>query len=212
MKRIADYRAKHKDILYDLLPEQEKDAIVNHNVVNVLTNRDHKGRRVLLINVGATWNPSKVNADQLLRILYLIHLAALLEPETQIRGAVVVMDYKGLGMKQISAFTPAFAMKLMAFIQDAMPMRLKEVHFINNPIMFSIVWKIIKPLVKEKLSKRIHFHGSKMESLHQFIPPSHLPTDYGGTLPAIDYTGRDWYPAIEEHVEHIKKWNSCGKV
>lgn len=155
MKRIADYRAKYKDILYDLLPEQEKEAFANHNVVNVLTNRDHKGRRVLLVNLGSTWNPSKVSADQLLRILYLVHLAAMLEPATQIKGAVVIMDYKGLGMKQVGALTPAFAMKLMSFIQDAMPLRLKEIHFVNNPMLFNIAWKIIKPLVKEKLNKRV---------------------------------------------------------
>ncbi|KAI4465974.1 alpha-tocopherol transfer protein-related [Holotrichia oblita] len=195
---------------YDL--NKKKEAISNHNVVNVLTNRDHKGRRVLLVNLGASWNPSKVSADQLLRILYLVHLAAMLEPETQIRGAVVIMDYKGLGMKQIGALTPAFAVKLMSFIQDAMPLRLKEVHFVNNPMLFSIVWKIIKPLVREKLNKRIHFHGSKMESLHAFIPPSHLPEDYQGNNPPINYTGKDWYPAIEGHVDHIKKWNACGKV
>lgn len=157
MKRIAEYRAKHRNELYDLLPEQIKDMVMNNNVVNVLTNRDHKGRRVLLVNVGGVWDPSQVSTDQLLRILYLIHLVALLEPETQIRGAVVIMDYKDLGYRQIRAFTPTFAMKLMTFIQDAMPLRLKEVHFVHNPMLFNVVWKVIKPMVKEKLNKRVSF-------------------------------------------------------
>lgn len=51
-----------------------------------------------------------------------------------------------------------------------------------------------------------------MESLHKFIPSSHLPKDYGGELPRIDYTGKNWYPVLEEQIDHIKKWNSCGKV
>nr|CAI5834103.1 unnamed protein product [Callosobruchus analis] len=52
MKRIADFKESHKDILDNLLPEDEKTAFTEHNVVNVLKNRDHKGRRVLIVNVG----------------------------------------------------------------------------------------------------------------------------------------------------------------
>lgn len=49
-----------------------------------------------------------------------------------------------------------------------------------------------------------------MASLHEFIPPSALPKNYGGDLPEIDYTGANWYPVIEEVQDHIKKWNSFG--
>lgn len=52
MKRIADFKVKYSDLLDNLLPEDEKNAFVNHNVVNVLKNRDQKGRRVLLVNCG----------------------------------------------------------------------------------------------------------------------------------------------------------------
>lgn len=45
----------------------------------------------------------------------------------QIYGTVVVMDFDGLSMKQVLGFTPSFSMKLLSFIQDAMPLRLKEV-------------------------------------------------------------------------------------
>ncbi|GJQ82465.1 hypothetical protein Trydic_g14456 [Trypoxylus dichotomus] len=212
MKRIAEFREKYKDLLGGLLPEHEKDAFVNHNVVNVLTNRDHKGRRVLIVNCGGSWDTSKVTSDQLFRIFYLIHLGAILEPETQVRGTVVIMDYKGLGMKQVAALSPSFSMKLLSFIQDAMPLRLKEIHMVNNPMIFSIVWKIFKPFIREKLNKRIFFHSSKMSSLHSYIPKSHLPKNYDGDLPLIDYSGKDWYPVIEEHVDHIQKWNTYGLV
>lgn len=47
----------------------------------------------------------------------MIHLAAILEPETQVRGVVVILDFDNLGMKQISAMSPAFSYKLLTFIQ-----------------------------------------------------------------------------------------------
>lgn len=52
MKRIAEFKEKHKQLLDNLLPHDEKEAFIEHNVVNVLTNRDHKGRRILLVNCG----------------------------------------------------------------------------------------------------------------------------------------------------------------
>lgn len=52
MKRIADFKEKHKDLIGNLLPENEKDNFTKYNVVNVLKNRDQKGRRVLIQNQG----------------------------------------------------------------------------------------------------------------------------------------------------------------
>lgn len=49
-----------------------------------------------------------------------------------------------------------------------------------------------------------------MESLHKHLDPSHLPKNYGGKLPEIDYTGANWYPAIEKYTEHMKKMSACG--
>nr|CAH7740992.1 unnamed protein product [Callosobruchus chinensis] len=185
MKRIADFKESHKDILENLLPEDEKTAFTEHNVVNVLKNRDHKG----------TWDPSKVTPTQLFRIFFLIHEVAVLEPETQINGCVVIMDFNGLGMKQVKAFSPSFSLLLLSFIQDAMPLRLKEVHMVKQPFVFNIVWNIFKPFIKEKLKGR----------------PSHLPKDYDGELPMLDYGGKDWYPVVDRYLEHIKVMNSFGK-
>lgn len=212
MKRIADFKEKHKDHLKDLMPEDEKNAFINHNVVNVMTSKDDKGRRVLFVNCGGDWNTKEVTADQLFRIFYLIHEAAILEPETQVRGCVVIMDFNGMGMKQVTAMSPSFSMRLLSFIQDAMPLRLKEIHMVNEPFVFNLVWKMFKPFIREKLNKRIHFHQKKMAQMHKFIAPSHLPEDYGGALPKINYTGKDWYPAIGEFTDHIKLMNTYGLV
>lgn len=58
-----------------------------------------------------------ITSDNLFRLFYLIHLAAILEPETQVRGVVVVLDFENLGMRQIAALNPSFSMKLLTFIQ-----------------------------------------------------------------------------------------------
>lgn len=114
------------------------------------------------------------------------------------------MDFEGLSMKQVMGLTPSFSMRLLSFIQDAMPLRLKEVHFVKQPFLFDIVWRMFKPFTREKLRKRMYFHGSKMDSLHAHLAPSHLPKNYGGQLPEIDYTAADLYPAIEKFEDDFK--------
>lgn len=52
MKRIAEFKNKQSQYLENLMPEDERDAFMNYDVVNVLTNRDQDGRRVMIVNVG----------------------------------------------------------------------------------------------------------------------------------------------------------------
>nr|XP_033339821.1 retinaldehyde-binding protein 1-like [Megalopta genalis] len=84
MRRVAEFKDKNASLFDNLMPSDERTAFLEHNVVNVLKGRDHKGRRVMAVNSGKTWDPSKVTADQILRLFYLIHDVAMLEPETQV--------------------------------------------------------------------------------------------------------------------------------
>lgn len=65
------------------------------------------------------------------------------------------MDFDGLGMKQIKGMGPTSIQRLLTFIQEAMPIRLKEIHFVKEPFIFKMVWALFSPFVKEKLNKRV---------------------------------------------------------
>lgn len=158
MRKIAEFKLEHKAIVHNLMPEDEKSSFVDNSVVNVLTNRDQDGRRVLIVHCGQIWDPKRVNSDQLFRLFYLIHIAAQVEPCTQVRGVVVIMDFDGMGMKQVGALSPSFSKRLLTFIQDAMPLRLKQVHMVNEPFIFNLVFKLFKPFIREKLKGRVSIH------------------------------------------------------
>lgn len=213
------------------MPEDEEKSF-DYNIVNVLTNCDQLGRRILLVNCGSSWEPKEVSSDQLFRLFYLVHLMAQLEVSTQIQGVVVLMDFNGLSLKQVKALTPAFSKRLLLFIQEAMPLRMKAIHIVNQPFIFNMVWSLFKPFIQDKLKSRVsiarpliaelvtkyspsflpqmYFHGSDMKKLHQHVDPDYLPANYKGKLPAIDYTGKDWYPCVLSHSDHIAQWNTYG--
>ena len=191
MRRIAEFKKENVKLLNNLMPNDEKVAFAEHDVVNVLTNRDQDGRRVLVVNCGGkflktikwniiiwflfigSWNTKEVTSDQLFRLFYLIHLVAVLEPSSQICGVVVIMDFSGLSLKQVAALSPAFSKRLLTFIQEAMPLRLKEVHMIKQPFIFNMVWNLFKPFIREKLKGRVSLvYNKKMNMWESFI--SHL--------------------------------------
>lgn len=65
------------------------------------------------------------------------------------------MDFEGLSLKQVKALSPSFSKRLLTFIQDAMPLRMKEIHFVKQPFIFNMVWSLFKPFIREKLKKRV---------------------------------------------------------
>lgn len=84
MKRVAEFKEKNAALVQDMMPNDEREALLEHNVVNIMKTRDHKNRRVMFVNIGKTWDPSKVTADQMFRLFYLIHEMAMKEPESQV--------------------------------------------------------------------------------------------------------------------------------
>ncbi|KAJ8867346.1 hypothetical protein PR048_031147 [Dryococelus australis] len=82
-------------------------------------------------------------------------------------------------------------------LQKAMPLRLKQIHIVNEPPIFSAVLRVLRPFMQEKLKSRFFCHGKDMSSLHRHIDPSCLPEDFGGSRPRMDYTSRNWYLQIK---------------
>ena len=76
MRRIADFKKNNYPLMHNLAPEDEKLSFIDHKIVNVLTNRDRKGRRILIVSCGAVWDPKAVTAEKLFRMFYLVHLVA----------------------------------------------------------------------------------------------------------------------------------------
>jgi hypothetical protein len=108
------------------------------------------------------------------------------------------------------AMSPSFAMTLLLYIQEAMALRLKEVHIVRQPFLFNMVWPMFKQFVGDKLKKRLFFHGNKMASLHKHLDANMLPADYGGKKPKLNYSSADWYPVIQDLQNYIADWNKYG--
>ncbi|CAG2056398.1 unnamed protein product [Timema podura] len=134
----------------------------------------------------------------------------MVEPESQICGAVVVFDMDGLSLQQVWQFTPPFAKRIVDWLQDSIPLRIKGIHIINQPYIFNMVFQLFKPFLREKLRSRIIFHGTDRDSLHNHLSPKCLPECYGGTLEIARITGPQWLQLLILLDKEYEVINSYG--
>ncbi|XP_063236658.1 alpha-tocopherol transfer protein-like isoform X2 [Bacillus rossius redtenbacheri] len=212
MVNVAKLKRKHGKVLCDLEPKEELHHLREHKALSVILERDKSGRKIFIMKVEESWDPAMVSAEQVFRVLYMAHVAGAMEPETQVKGIVHVLDLKGVQARQLWALTGLHTRGLLHFLQKAFPLRLKEIHIINHPPSFNTLLPLCKPFVSAKLYKRIFLHGDDLASLHRLVDPSRLPEDYGGGLAGVEHTGGHWHAVLLEVEEAIREWCTFGFV
>ncbi|KAG5886525.1 hypothetical protein JTB14_024177 [Gonioctena quinquepunctata] len=209
IKRYYAFKVKHSDMYDGLMPSTERN-IFQQDILTVQPNRDQFGRRMLIVELGNKWKCSEVSLDEVFKGCVLFLEAAMLEPETQVCGAVVFLDMDGLSLSQTTKFTPSFAKKLLDWLQDCVPLRIKNIHIVNQPYVFKMVFALFKPFLREKLRNRLIFHGTDRKSLHQYVSPKCLPENYGGTLDLPRIDGKQWLELLEMCDKEYEAINSYG--
>ncbi|XP_013133893.1 PREDICTED: alpha-tocopherol transfer protein isoform X1 [Papilio polytes] len=209
IKRYYTFKVKHQSHYEGLTPSKEQN-IFNQNILTVLPTRDQFGRRVLVLELGKKWKHNKCSLDEVFKGCVLFLEAAMLEPETQVCGAVVIFDMDGLSMQQVWQFTPPFAKRIVDWLQESIPLRVKGLYIINQPFIFNMVFQLFKPFLQEKLRSRIIFLGKDRDLLYKHISPKCLPDNYGGTLTIPPVTGPQWLELLLLCDREFKAINSYG--
>ncbi|XP_027860270.1 clavesin-1-like [Xiphophorus couchianus] len=151
----------------------------------VLEAPDQHGRKILIL-FASNWDQSRNSFIDILRAI-LLSLEVLIEnPELQINGFTLIIDWSNFSFKQASKLTPNILKLAIEGLQDSFPARFGGIHFVNQPWYIHAMYTIIKPFLKDKTRKRIFLHGNNLNSLHQLIQPECLPSEFGGMLPPYD--------------------------
>ncbi|GIY41574.1 alpha-tocopherol transfer protein-like [Caerostris extrusa] len=86
---------------------------------------------------------------------------------TQINGLKLIHDFKDTSLHYLMHCTPPNLYLLKHSALDCLPGRFKEIHIINESIVFKAAWS---------------FFLSDPEELFDYFPRSVLPPEYGGHL------------------------------
>ncbi|XP_002730376.1 alpha-tocopherol transfer protein-like [Saccoglossus kowalevskii] len=191
-KMIVNYyevRRKYPELYNNCRPSAYKQ-LYELGIQGILPKRDNQGR---LVSIGkmSLWDPDRFDYDFLMAGYLLSMEKMIQDEETQVNGIVVVGDYEGLKMKHVLKLGPTQAKKQMDCIMNAIPIRFKAAHYIRQPDIFETMFSIFRPFMSAKLIKRLHFHGQEYGTLHDYVPSSILPPEFGGQF--MDFNCNEWY-------------------
>lgn len=137
------------------------------------------------------------------------------QPEAQLYGFIIILDFTNIRLGHISQFTPDRARRYVDCWEKMYPVHLRQIHFYNYPSIFDPILHLFRMFFRRRLNDRIHFHvrssdDAVQRSLHQFIEPAILPVEYGGTLDSIEKINKNfvnWTREKNDHVKELEKYN-----
>ncbi|XP_049851339.1 clavesin-2-like isoform X2 [Schistocerca gregaria] len=206
LKRFYEVKKNYPVHFEDCLPT-EKGYVYDIEGLTVLDQCDNDERIVIVLRVEKA-DLKKVTIENLFQQLSTTLSFFLEDQHVQISGINIIMDLKGFGFKHLFALTPSSALLLTRLFQDCFPIRLKAIHVVNEPIFIGSLFSLFKPFIKEKLRKRIHFHGTNLSSLHAYLPYEILPRQLGGMVPDFNFT--TFRRIFEENEDVIRGWRKFG--
>ncbi|XP_050311781.1 alpha-tocopherol transfer protein-like [Anthonomus grandis grandis] len=154
------------------------------NLVSILPQRTKENYIVVLAKLMDTnpdlYNPqlaSKVFDMQILRHVY---------TEGPSSGVLVIIDMTGGVFGHLLKMNLTDFKKFLVYIQDAMPIRLIGVHFINVVPFMDKILALLKPFIRKEFFSKIFIH-TNMDTFYEHVPKEALPVDYGGEADSVNY-------------------------
>ncbi|XP_039444104.1 clavesin-1 isoform X1 [Culex pipiens pallens] len=94
-------------------------------------------------------------------------------------GYRIVIDMKGVTFGHVGKLSVAALKNFLVYLQDAMPIRLKGLHFASVPSFMDIVLGLLKPFMKKELMGMLYLHPT-YEHMIPYFGKECLPSDCGG--------------------------------
>ncbi|KAL1442739.1 hypothetical protein MTO96_030653 [Rhipicephalus appendiculatus] len=184
-----------------------KAVCTQHKLMMVSKERDHLGRSVGLLRIGA-WRPSMCSLTDLTRCLIVLTESHLTVEETQMGGFVSVFDVEGLSLYHMAHLTPRYFLRILHVLQDCLPLRTEKIYVVNNPPIFALLYAAAKPFLHKKLLSMIELLGSEIHKLQAAVPADVISKRHGGTLEDFDYDSQEAF--IQERSAYFLQMDCCG--
>ncbi|XP_047353529.1 uncharacterized protein LOC124950614 [Vespa velutina] len=126
-------------------------------------------------------------------------------------GHVILIDMESVSFGHAGRLSPMGLKKFLYYLQEALPVRLKGLHFMNTTAVMDIILNMMKPFMKKELMDVLHVHTT-LESVAKFIPLEALPTDVGGKAGFTKDLHEKYIKKIENHRSWFLEDEMSGRV
>ncbi|XP_073948103.1 alpha-tocopherol transfer protein-like [Choristoneura fumiferana] len=122
-------------------------------------------------------------------------------------GDVYILDASIVSPSHLSRLSPSAIKKFLICVQEAYPVKLKQVHVVNASPIIDTVINFVRPFLKEKIRNRIFCH-TDISTIYEHIPKEMLPDEYGGNGGSLDDINKAWIVKLQEYTEWFKSQES----
>ncbi|XP_022105240.1 tyrosine-protein phosphatase non-receptor type 9-like isoform X2 [Acanthaster planci] len=153
----------------------------------ILPHRDTTGAAIALFSA-KLHAPNAVPMQAVLQAVVFQLDHALSDNNTQRNGLTCIYN---MTESSFANFDMNLSKKLLSMLREGYPARLKRVYVVTPPLWFKAMYKLLAPLLKEKIKERVTLVSA--ERLCRYIPAMALPRELGGSA----------------EVKHLDWLNSC---
>ncbi|RXG72299.1 Clavesin-1 [Armadillidium vulgare] len=168
LERYLRMRMDHPSWFRNLdFRDPRMEELIDRGYFFALPERDDAGRRVFFSVAGCLDATRDTSSDMMKAVQ--IGLESLIEDEeNQVRGFCYILDEKNVGFSVVTLWTPSEVSKAFHCSEKNIPMRHKEIHFVNLPISLYAVFEVAKTMLSDKIRKR--FQNKLNSNLYFKIP------------------------------------------
>ncbi|XP_063929746.1 alpha-tocopherol transfer protein-like [Zophobas morio] len=155
---------------------------IHVSVMTPLPKETPDGSTIFFVKLTDTTPDKYIFVDQC-RYFDMISMLHLYQKGTS-KGHLIVFDMKGISFPHLAKLGPITMKKLLFYLQDALPVRLKGLHFVNIVPFMDKILALMRPFMKKELMDVLFLHTT-VDELFKYVPQDCLPQEYGGSVEAV---------------------------
>lgn len=97
-------------------------------------------------------------------------------------------------------------------LQEALPVRLKAIHFINTVSFMDKVLALMKPFTKKELMNMIQLHPTMDTFIDKCVPRTAMPDEYGGSAGAAEKMRENAYKRMQANARFFEEEELSKRV
>ncbi|KAJ3651818.1 hypothetical protein Zmor_017827 [Zophobas morio] len=166
------------DIFTNRNPSTSMQKILEHSLVTILSKKTPEGYSVIFIKCVES-NSDNFNLLDELKYINMVCMLHLYQ-EGPPNGYLILVDLNEMTFGHVLKMRPLLAKHFVYYLQEAMPVRLKGIHFFNPVPFMDKILALVKPFLKNEILDALYVHET-IDALTKFVPLECLPVDYGGS-------------------------------
>uniref|UniRef100_A0A1A9X1J5 CRAL-TRIO domain-containing protein n=1 Tax=Glossina brevipalpis TaxID=37001 RepID=A0A1A9X1J5_9MUSC len=156
-------------------------------------------------------NVKSPQLQQIINLTTLLFLDIFIRKDGLQAGYIVVLDQTGFTLGHLSRINVMVLKKAFYYYQEALPIQLKGIHFINVVPFLDKILALLTPFMKKEWHDLLHAHNN-LEDYFQYVPLDLMPKEYGGPEVKIKQLHEKSCDMILEKHEEILEYEKMYRI